>query len=178
MKFLLGLGTVCLTVRSFCELVITGQLDRWPANLERIHRARDVTYGLFTVLFILFMVIAIEVTPSNDSIFEEDRRFREEVKSMITTQYATTTEDGRLTAPPISELFDLIQEQLNQERKEDSSESVEWKLRIKSNELKRMRKQFGSWAPIFKGHLKKDEVIEMKGMGVSGKGEGELNMTP
>ncbi|KAK0706277.1 hypothetical protein B0T26DRAFT_755799 [Lasiosphaeria miniovina] len=56
-KFAFNGAAVALFLRSFCEVVIVGQLDRAPADLQTTYVARDVCYGLWSSLCMVFLLV-------------------------------------------------------------------------------------------------------------------------
>ncbi|KAK3371109.1 hypothetical protein B0T24DRAFT_721293 [Lasiosphaeria ovina] len=56
-KFAFHGAAVALFLRSFCEVVIVGRLDRAPTDLQTTYVARDVCYGLWSSLCMVFLVV-------------------------------------------------------------------------------------------------------------------------
>ncbi|MCJ1343005.1 hypothetical protein MMC31_001194 [Peltigera leucophlebia] len=70
-------ASIALLIRSFCEIVIVGQLDRSPAGIQNINRARDITYGLFSVLFVGCITFAIPAKGAEDPLAKREEIARE-----------------------------------------------------------------------------------------------------
>jgi hypothetical protein len=159
MVFLIRGGVACLIVRSFCEVVIVGQLDRWPAHLDTVLRARDVTYGLFSALMVSAFAFAMQLAPfpGIDPILKEDREAKEQVTALIATRYAAVTENGKNTAPPILELLEPIEIMITAEKKDLSKAKLRENM-FKLTEMERIKKHYGDWVPIYKWQGRREEV--------------------
>jgi len=141
-------ASIALLLRSFCEVVIVGQLERHPAHIQTITRARDATYGLFSLCFIIFITFAVPKRGGGDPLIEKEKAAVQEAKTWVIQRLDEMTEHGRKTAPTISTLFHILEEQLQEQndQSQDDSDSSYMKLM----EIKRLRKFYAGWEPIYK----------------------------
>src|SRR5947209_4303285 len=109
------IAIIALSIRSFCEIVIVGQLDRWPKNLPQIMRARDVTYSLFSIPLAIALIFGIP-NFSNDQIVVKEENEAEEVRRLFRRKIDETSQSGSTTAPEINDILDEIEGQLNSEK--------------------------------------------------------------
>jgi len=141
------IASAALLVRSFCEVVIVGQLDRWPAHIQKIDRARDVTYGLFSVVFAAYAIFMVPPNTSEDALLKKEETAVEEVAAWVVTQLEEVTESGKRTAPSISTLLDTLESSLgprsNSWNPDDSSD-------MKREEIGRLKAVYANWEPIYK----------------------------
>ncbi|KAH0537286.1 hypothetical protein FGG08_005911 [Glutinoglossum americanum] len=151
-------ASIALLLRSFCEVVIVGQLDRWPANTQEIFRARDVTYGLFSMFFVGFITFAIPKNAEEDPLIkrqeEQDRADEaakeaalEEVATWIIQKLGEVTEHGRKTSPTIPTLLDTLESELGPQRPHQDLYNV-WDT--KKKEIHKLRELYADWEPIYK----------------------------
>ena len=132
-------ASIALLIRSFCEVVIVGELDRWPASIQTINRVRDVTYGLFSVLFVGYITFAIPKNGAEDPLAQREEIARGEVKALVMRQLAAVTEHGRKTAPTIP----ILLEALEMEEPLTSNH-------MKRVEIDRLKALYVDWEPIYK----------------------------
>ena len=141
------MASVALLVRSFCEVVIVGQLNRWPAHIQTIDRARDVTYGLFSAVFAAYAIRIVPPNTSEDALLEKEKTAVKEVAAWVVTRLEEVTEGGKRTAPSISTLLDTLESSLgprsNSWNPEDSSD-------MKREEIGRLKAIYANWEPIYK----------------------------
>jgi hypothetical protein len=131
-----------LVVRSFCEVVIVGQLDRSPGSIRSIARARDVTYGLFSLLFVGIITFALVIDPRSNPLLEAERRVAESVRHNVLLELKTSTEDGRITAPTLPVILEKVQKDLRT--------SLRGGYGFVCKEIKDLRTKYADWTPIEK----------------------------
>jgi hypothetical protein len=147
-----------LSIRSFCEIVIVGQLDRWPENLAEILCARDVTYSLFSIPLAIALIFGMPNFP-NDHIVVKEEKEAEEVRCLFLQRIDNDSQSGSTTAPEIKDILDGIEGQLNSGKALHNGEfraipdgygkraqSIEAQLL----EVERIRTMYGEWTPIRK----------------------------
>jgi hypothetical protein len=148
---------IALGIRSFCEIVIVGQLDRWPDHLAEIIRARDVTYSLFSIP--LAGALFFGIPNFEDSIVVKEQNEAEEVRRLVLQKIDHGSQNGLATAPELNEILDEIEVQLNAGEALNNGEfqplsgtppkspqSIETQLL----EVERIRLLYGEWTPIHK----------------------------
>jgi len=164
-----------LLARAFCEVVIVGQLNRWPADILTIYRARDVCYGLFSYLFVFAMLVATPRKADKDADpWEVDDRIsarlaREERDKAVALQTSlqksldgwpaeahrrlkerleARTESGTKSAPDITVVLSMLRDEVRQESSAGRSDS---RLRQgKLDHLDRMEEASRDWVPVYK----------------------------
>ncbi|KAK3386789.1 hypothetical protein B0H63DRAFT_558410 [Podospora didyma] len=184
-----------LCVRSFCEVVIVGQLDRAPNSLQTILVARDVCYGLWTACFAFFVAIA---TPSrfdkvygDKDLWDEDRKeavrqqaaefekatadcraveatlmtWLPELEEFLKRKLDEVTEGGIKTAPSIQVVLDELQRAIIPPLPTNAS-GYDAKLHAAQHyEIKKLKERFKEWEPITKWDS--SSVSEVEGHGVT-----------
>jgi hypothetical protein len=125
-----------------------GQLDRSPADIQTIFQARDVTYGLFSVFFVVCITFAIPTNTGEDPLVKREEAAVEQVTTWILRQLREATECGKKTAPTISTLLETLESSLGpQTRREDDPNRV-WDT--KKKEIKTLKELYVNWEPICK----------------------------
>lgn len=176
-----GWATYFLLVRSFCEVVIVGQLDRAPKGLLNIYRAQDVCYSLFSLFFVIFIGCSIpsgsewdpdpwELESKISTRLAEQQRISdealqlalqnsldawpEEADRLFKERLAAVTESGTTSAPVVSVVLDALRDQV---RQEGSDERL---LQGKLDHLTRMEQDLDDWVPVYKwdGHSSDDYI--------------------
>lgn len=129
-----------------------GQLDRWPAGIQTINRARDVTYGLFSVLFVGYITFAIPAKGAEDPLAKREEIARGEVKALVIRQLAAVTEHGRKTAPTIQILLEALEKEvpLCNTKSKVPFEGPFTANHMKRVEIDRLKALYGDWEPIYK----------------------------
>ncbi|KAH8656644.1 hypothetical protein BGZ60DRAFT_435012 [Tricladium varicosporioides] len=148
----------CLIIRSFCEIIIVGQLDRSPTNLPEILDARNTTYGLFSSVFVVSVIFAIPFKGSSDPL--EDARnvnnlersqaqenARVEVRDWVMEKLLGRIEDRNSSSPPISELLCTLEKELG--APDDSADPL-GAFEAKKEEISKMREYYKDWKPIYR----------------------------
>jgi len=141
----LEVAFVFLLIRSFCEVVIVGQLDRWPGHLMAILRARDVVYGLFSLPLVIFLGCAIPKNTPEDPLVTHQHHVLYPLKESILQQLQTATGNGIRTAPPMLSFlktFDIKVAGLPSSERE--------RALLRNEELRRLKHMYGKWKPIQK----------------------------
>ncbi len=154
-------ASFALLLRSFCEVVIVGQLDRDRSHLRNTQRARDVTYGLCSIYLAWVVAFAVPEKGIEDPLVAKDHSAVEEVKRLIEAKIAEVTEGGKNTAPTMSSVLNGIEETL---KAQTVSPDAQQEYFMKLNEIARLRKQYADWEPVYKGGSNADgqnEVIEL-----------------
>lgn len=138
---------IFLLIRSFCEIVIVGQLNRSPGHLTAILRARDVVYGLFSLPLMICIACALpENAPeSHDPLvaLEEDEIDR--LTNSILQRLNEITENGRKTAPSMDSFlkaFEKYPKGINY-----PAQMIEL---VKLDEVRRLMYKYRKWTPIYK----------------------------
>ncbi|KAF2473743.1 uncharacterized protein BDR25DRAFT_124749 [Lindgomyces ingoldianus] len=132
----LVLAYVALLIRSFCEVVIVGQLDRHPRHLQDILRARNVTYHLFSVSFAATILKAIPCGEDVDPLVQEETEAINFVRDFVLRRINELTDHEKKTAPQITTILDEV-------------EQAQQGFQVK-NEVKRLRAIYKGWEPIYK----------------------------
>lgn len=144
--------TVCivfLLLRSFCEVVIVGQLDRRPAHLRSILRSRDVTYSVFSILLTVFATLSVPRSKIEDPLMQKDKEVAQDVKRLIEEKLGEMTDQGTKTAPPFPQLLDAVVEILEiPANRAADPQSLEMKLM----EIRRLRALYSQCDPVYKWH--------------------------
>lgn len=155
------------------ELVISGQLARWPANLRTIFQARDTSYGIFSICFVICITIgiptdaekkkehrkALELRSANERRNQAEQVEREEVNSWILNELEKITDYGRKTAPTIPTLLDTLENTLMRPTRSNSLDIYcgprppDNRCNIsdtKRKEIQRLGTLYAEWKPIYK----------------------------
>jgi hypothetical protein len=126
-----------------------GQLDRWPADIQDIAQARDVTYGLFGMFFVGCIAFATPLNASEDPLVSREYVAVEQVTTWIIHRLEQVTEHGRKTAPTISALLVPLESSLEPPAaSEDPYSNPDTKTKIK--EINRLKELYANWKPIYK----------------------------
>jgi len=150
-----------LLLRSFCEIVIVGQLDRDHSDIYDSQKARDVMYGLCSIYLVWAIVFAVPEKGKEDPLVVKDHSAVEEIKRLIEAKIAEVTDGGKNTAPTMSSVLNGIEETL---RAQTVPADAQQEYFMKLNEIARLRKQYASWEPVYKGGSNangQNEVIEL-----------------
>ena len=166
-----------LGARSFCEIVIVGQLDRWPANILEIYRARDVCYGLFSGAFLLTMLCCLprpedrdpwEVDNSITTAQEAKARAEAEMlqaklQAMLNSwpdeahrrfkaKLEAWTQNGQASAPDVGQIFNALRNELRGESTASPAQRGEDNrlLEGRLEFLDTMQRTVSDWVPIYK----------------------------
>jgi hypothetical protein len=149
---------IALSIRSFCEVVIVGQLDRWPVSLAEIIRAREVTYSLFSIPLAIALIFSIPNIP-NDNLVVKEENEAEEVSRLVRQRIEDDSLSGSTTAPEINDILAEIEGQLNSGKALNNGEfqtltygsGKRWQsIEAQLLEVERIRKMYGEWTPIRK----------------------------
>ncbi|KAF2737633.1 hypothetical protein EJ04DRAFT_510082 [Polyplosphaeria fusca] len=131
----LTLAYIFLSIRSFCEIVIVGQLDRHPSSLQEILRARNVCYHLFSAFFSLSVIRSIPYDIDFDPLYRKETDAIAFVRNFVLRTLKDTTKEGKKTAKGLDEIFDMAEK--------NKSDDKEVKM-----EVQRLKKEFEGWEPI------------------------------
>ena len=144
-------ATVFLLLRSFCEVIIVGQLARWPASIQIVFRARDVTYGFFSILFCFSIMIGAVPRKSlaADPLLMRNQIAVQEVSEWISSYLEQVTEGGEKTAPSVLTFLDDLEESLLSDTR-NSTEDPRGLNEVKIEEVKRLKALYGDWEPVYK----------------------------
>lgn len=155
-----GIALIFLIIRSLCDVVTVGQLDRNPVHLQAILNARETTYGFFSSIFAfcIFFAIPTKWQPDHLSAVKEaedqcriiaQNRAREEVRDWVLAKLKEVSENGKKTAPTMSKLLEKLEEEL---MAFDDSEDQYKVLETKKLEIRELRGLYKDWEPIYKWH--------------------------
>lgn len=150
-----------LLLRSFCEVVIAGQLDRDRRDVFDTQRARDVMYGLCSIYLVWAVAFAVPEKGIEDPLVEKDHSAVAEIKRLIEEKIAEATDGGKNTAPTMSSVLDGIEKTLKAQTVPAEGQQEYY---MKLNEIARLRKLYGNWEPVYKGGSNTDgqnEVIQL-----------------
>jgi hypothetical protein len=129
-----------LIARSFCEIVIAGQLDRHPTHLQTILRARNVCYHLFSLAFIA--LVAFTTRPDNpdeaDPLALKEEAAVQQARDFLIDRLDFRTRGRLLTAPKFGVLLD------------DLRNHAPLKSPEMEREIKRLEAEYGDWEPVYK----------------------------
>lgn len=138
---------VFLLIRSFCEIVIVGQLNRSPGHLTAILRARDVVYGLFSLPLMICIACALpgNAPESHDPLvaLEEDEIDR--LTNLILQRLNVITENGRKTAPSMDSFLNAFE--MYPEGTDYPAQMIQF---TKLDEVRRLKYKYRKWTPIYK----------------------------
>ncbi|KAI0127155.1 hypothetical protein BJ170DRAFT_364280 [Xylariales sp. AK1849] len=148
-----------LAGRSFCEVIIVGQLDRWPADILSVYAAREMTYSIGTILFAVCVPHSIPYKKSTDPLVEREKDSQErkavawlaaedDVRSWLFQEMVKVTESGTKTAPTVSTLLGGLEDKLDTHDSDDDEYEI---LAVKRREIVRLRDLYADWQPIFRG---------------------------
>jgi hypothetical protein len=159
MKFF-KVASAALLLRSFFEVIIAGQIDRHPAHLQTIYRARDVLYGFTSAIFVICIAGAIPSKTAEDPLVKEKEArdqakqtaqttALEEVNNYVMAQLIEITENGKKTAPTISSILNTLESQLHapQNPRVDDPYDI---YATKMKEINALREYYAEWEPIYK----------------------------
>jgi hypothetical protein len=130
-------------IRAFCEVVIVGQRDRNPTDVKAIASARDVTYALFSLLFVGFILSALHQFPQTNGLLETDRHVHEIVTNTVLEKIPRLTGGYRSTGPTIAKLFEEVEHDAN--LKEPAFPEDQPAVKREVDEL---RLYYADWTPI------------------------------
>lgn len=150
-----------LLLRSFCEIIIVGQLDRVSSDIFDSQRARDVMYGLCSIYLVLVVVYAVPEKGKEDPLVTKETAAVEEIKRLVEGKISEVTDGGNNTAPTMSRVLNGIEADL---RAQTVPEDAQQEHFMKLNEIARLRKQWGNWEPVYVGGSNTDgqnEIIEL-----------------
>ncbi|CZR59674.1 uncharacterized protein PAC_09568 [Phialocephala subalpina] len=150
-----------LLLRSFCEVVIAGQLDRAHRHIFDTQRARDVMYGLFSIYLVWVVAFAVPEKGKEDPLVEKDCSAVAEIKRLIEEKIAEVTDGGKNTAPTMASVLNGIEATLKAQTVPAEGQQEYF---MKLNEIARLRKLYGNWEPVYKGGSNTDgqnEVIQL-----------------
>lgn len=136
----MSLASSALVARSFCEVVIVGQLDRHPTHLQTILRARNVCYHLFSLGFI--SLVAFTTRPDNpnepDPLVLREEAAVQNARDFIIARLDERTGGRVITAPNFGVLLDDLRNNTHLQSPEMEAE------------IKRLEKEFGDWDPVYR----------------------------
>ena len=149
------LACLALFIRTFCAVIIIGQLDRSPTDLDNLQRARDITYGLFSSAFVVPILFCWPSKTKDDPLAvqkEEAKQAKkdaqvasdtavEEYRGSLMHKLDEITESGKKTAPTV---FAFLQDMESELVANDIHSAV------KKEELERLKVLYEEWEPIFK----------------------------
>ncbi|KAF8862361.1 hypothetical protein BDZ45DRAFT_799177 [Acephala macrosclerotiorum] len=150
-----------LLLRSFCEVVIAGQLDQDRGKVFDTQRARDVMYGLCSIYLVWAVAFVVPEKGKEDPLVEKDRSAVAEIKRLIEEKIAEVTDGGKNTAPTMSSVLNGIETTLKAQTVPAEGQQEYF---MKLNEIARLRKLYGNWEPVYKGGSNTDgqnEVIQL-----------------
>jgi hypothetical protein len=165
-----------ITLRSFFEVIIVGQLNRWPADIASIYDTREITYSIGTMAFLSLVPFSIPNKKSKDPLVEKEREFNKNkaaaqlkaedgVSTWLLQEMAKATNSGQKTVPTISALLARLEGQLKSRENENDEYQT---FGVKTKEIERLRRLYTNWEPIFrdyKGHpLDEDHVYSADGV--------------
>lgn len=152
-------ATLSLFARSFCEVVIVGQLDRDPSRLSQILRARDVTYGLFSIALVTSVLFAVPHRYwTEDKCIEKEQNEILEVKQWVLRRMDEGSVNCSATAPEINDMLDELETHLKDMKYLKSGnfhtgarDREDWiSIQLQRIEVERTRAVYGGWKPICK----------------------------
>jgi hypothetical protein len=112
-----------LIFRSFCEVVIAGEIDRTspdPDTFVEIHRARCVIYGLASIPFAWCMTYAMGIG-GKDVVTELKDEVEPEIRQLLKDRLTLLTEDGAKTAPQLEPILLELERQVEDARKNQNN---------------------------------------------------------
>jgi hypothetical protein len=137
-------------VRCFCEVVIVGKLDMSPAHLQAIHRARDITYGLFTVIFGGLICFALPKMSDKDPLLLKEIMAMQDVKARVMQRIDHSTDHGQKTAPKMNALLGKLEEEILESLNEEGFQGDRLAMEAELREVQLLRKLYRGWRPIYK----------------------------
>ncbi|KAF2866047.1 hypothetical protein BDV95DRAFT_210808 [Massariosphaeria phaeospora] len=132
----MSFACLALWLRSFCELVITGELDRNPTRLNLTLRTRNVTYHLFSAAFAIFISYAIPKPSKRDPLLNQENFAITRVRDHVKKRISDDTKQGQNTAANIATVL------YTPERAEPAMKT----------EYEFLRHKYKDWTPIYKWH--------------------------
>lgn len=127
-----------------------GQQDRSPDDVQGIARARDVTYGLFSMFFVGFIAFATPKNASEDPLIKSEYDAVQEVTTWIIQRLEQVTEHGKKTAPTMSVLLEPLEADIGPPPTSQSGIVRNPDTEIKRTEIKRLKALYADWEPIYK----------------------------
>lgn len=150
-----------LFLRSFCEIIIVGQLDRRGSNIFDSQRARNVMYGLCSIYLVWAAVYVVPEKGKEDPLVTKDHAAVEEIKRLVEGKIAEVIDGGKNTAPTMAKVLNGIEADL---RAQTVPEDAQQEHVMKLNEIARLRKQYANWEPVVKSGSNTDgqnDIIEL-----------------
>lgn len=148
-----------LGARSFSETFILGFLDGWARNLTTIYLVRDISYGVFSTIFVVFVTFAVPTQKGfiDPLVKEKDDKYqaektakqaaRQRVRDWINPKIEEMTEFGKKTAPTMDVLLTLLESEIGGwVPMNDPYDTLE-EMRL---EIAGLREVHKDWEPIFK----------------------------
>ena len=138
---------VFLLIRSFCEIVIVGQLNRSPGHLTAILRARDVVYGLFSLPLMICIACALpgNAPESHDPLVAQEEDEIDRLTNSILQRLNEITENGRKTAPAMDSFLKTFEKY-----PEGTNYPAQMIQLTKLDEVRRLMYKYRKWTPIYK----------------------------
>jgi hypothetical protein len=127
-----------------------GQLDRWPADIQDITQARDVTYGLFGMFFVGCIAFATPPNASEDPLISREYVAVEQVTTWIIHRLEQVTQHGRKTAPTISTLLEPLERSLEPQAASEEDPYSNPDTKTTRKEINRLKALYADWKPIYK----------------------------
>ena len=136
-----------LLIRSFCEIVIVGQLNRSPGHLTAILRARDVVYGLFSLPLMICIACALpgNAPESHDPLVAQEEDEIDRLTNSILQRLNEITENGRKTAPAMDSFLKTFEKY-----PEGTNYPAQMIQLTKLDEVRRLMYKYRKWTPIYK----------------------------
>jgi len=141
----LTIATGALFLRSFCQVIIVGQLNRVSNNSQAAFRGFDATYGLFGLVFLGAIEFSIPFESSSEMRGHENTQSSAvgEVKRGLSSLLRSKTQEGLQTAPKLTELLDELAQQLDIPKRVGITD-----YNPKNDEIKRISRKYKGWRPI------------------------------
>ncbi|KAF2813599.1 uncharacterized protein BDZ99DRAFT_517848 [Mytilinidion resinicola] len=141
---------IFLALRSFTDLITIGQQNRSPAHLPTILRARDVTYGLFSLPMTICIPVAIPANKSADPLVARKDEVMSDLTTRIIRRLRVITQNCTKTAPDIDEFLEGFEDG-KAARNSTFAASLAWERAYMVNdEVGRLRSVYRGWTPIQK----------------------------
>jgi hypothetical protein len=136
-----------LVLRSFCEVVIAGEVDRRQVNLAETGLARDVTYALFSILpAVLASKVIAQKSP--DILRNMLPEVEKETRAWLRLELDAITVRRSKTAPRISDVLERLKaENLSKNPAELGAEEKARRL-LKDHYIRTLISRYGDWEPI------------------------------
>lgn len=143
-----------LLARSFCEVVIAGEMSRATVvNFRLVTRVRHITHGLFTVALFWGLCFAL---PTERALAD---KWVDEAKASVRARLAglvsERTQQGRVTAPDVKDLLEeMAKYRLFNRDNPARVQPMAWESERLAKEategyyLGELRKRYAAWTPI------------------------------